>query len=201
MSTDVKAAASHPKVHELIRDRWSPRAFSDQDVSPDDLAAILDAARWAASSYNEQPWRFIVATKHDPAGYQKLLSLLVPFNQSWAKSAPILILMVAKKTFTHNQQPNRYAVHDAGAALANLSLQATALGLHNHSMAGFDYERARTELNLPDDYEVAAVTALGYVGSPDQLSDDLRQRELETRQRKPLSQLAFTTEWETPFQF
>jgi nitroreductase len=168
-------------------------------VSKDDLTAILEAGRWAASSYNEQPWRFIVATKQDPAAYQKLLSLLIPFNQDWAKSAPVLILTVAKKTFTNNQKPNRYALHDAGAALANMALQATELGLHIHGMGGFDYERARTELNIPEEYEIGAFAALGYSGSPDSLPESLAQMEVSPRQRKPLSEIAFTTSWETPF--
>ena len=188
-----------PEVHELIRNRWSPRAFSDQEVSSQDLASILEAAHWAASSYNEQPWRFIVATKHDNDAYQKLLSLLVPFNQTWAKTAPVLILVLAKKTFSHNDTPNKYAMHDAGAALANLFLQATALGMHAHGMAGFDYDRARTELKIPDDYETAAFAALGYMGSIDQLPADLQKGELAPRKRKPLSELAFTTTWQTPY--
>ena len=191
MSIDPHAIPVNPNVHELIRSRWSPRAFLDKDVSAEDLGLVLDAARWAASSFNEQPWRFIVATKHDPESYQKLLGLLLPFNQAWAKAAPVLILTVAKKTFSHNQQPNRYAQHDAGAALANLFLQATALGLHGHGMAGFDQNRARTELNIPDDYEPAAFTVLGYAGSPDSLPEGLKERETAPRQRKPLSDLTF----------
>jgi nitroreductase len=199
LNTDLKAATTHPKVHALIRSRWSPRAFSDKEVPAGDLAAILDAARWAASSYNEQPWRFIVATKQDPEAYQKLLGLLLPFNQAWAKTAPVLILMAAKKTFTHNHTPNKYALHDTGAALANLFLQATALGLHAHGMAGFDYDRARSELKIPDDYETAAFVALGYAGSPDQLPDAQKKSELGPRSRKPLSEIVFTTTWESPF--
>jgi nitroreductase len=199
LNTDLKAATTHSKVHALIRSRWSPRAFSDKEVPAGDLAAILDAARWAASSYNEQPWRFIVATKQDPEAYQKLLGLLLPFNQAWAKTAPVLILMAAKKTFTHNHTPNKYALHDTGAALANLFLQATALGLHAHGMAGFDYDRARSELKIPDDYETAAFVALGYAGSPDQLPDAQKKSELGPRSRKPLSEIVFTTTWESPF--
>ncbi len=189
MSIDI-AQHTLPRVHELIQNRWSPRAFSEQSVSREDLAALFDAARWAASSYNEQPWRFIVATKQDPDAYQKLLSLLVPFNQNWAKTAPVLILMVAKKTFTQNGKPNSYALHDAGAALAQLALQATAMGLHAHGMAGFDHDRARTELQIPDDYDTAAFVALGYVDPG---------AEPTPRQRKPLSEIVFTTTWQTPF--
>jgi nitroreductase len=198
-TTELKTAVTHPKVHDLIRERWSPRAFSEQEVSTDDLTAVLEAGRWAASSFNEQPWRFIVATKQQPAAFQKLLSLLAPFNQDWAKSAPVLLLSVAKKTFTHNQEPNKYALHDAGAALANMALQATELGLHLHGMGGFDYDRARTELNIPDDYETGAFAALGYVGSPEQLPERFAKMEESPRQRKPLSEIAFTTSWGTPF--
>ncbi len=199
MTNEIKLASANPKVHELIRQRWSPRAFSDQPVSAEDLAVILDAGHWAASSYNEQPWRFIVATKENPAEFAKLLGLLVPFNQAWAKSAPVLILLIAKKTFSHNQAPNKYALHDAGAALAYMALQATALGLYVHGMAGFDHERAMSELNIPDDFETAAFAALGYLGSPDQLPEGAKQQELAPRQRKPLSEIAFTTTWTTPF--
>jgi len=194
-------STDHSKVHELIRDRWSPRAFSEKEVAPEDLEIILDAAHWAASSFNEQPWRFIVATKKDPTAYQKLLSVLVPFNQDWAKPGPVVILIAAKKTFTHNQNPNRYALHDAGAALTTLFLQATALGMHAHGMAGLDYDKARTELQIPEDFEIAACTALGYLGSPDQLPEGLQKQETATRQRRPLSEVAFTTSWQTPYPF
>lgn len=190
---DQKAAASLPTVHELIRHRWSPRSFSEQEVTMADLCTVLDAARWAASSYNEQPWRFLVGRKQDPAAYQTMLGLLAPFNQAWAKSAPVLILIVAKKNFTHNNTPNAYAVHDAGAALAQLALQATALGLHVHGMAGFDRDKARTELKIPDDYEFAAFSALGYLGPAENLpAGQLRDQEVAPRTRKPLAELAFT---------
>jgi nitroreductase len=186
-------------VHELIRNRWSPRGFSEKPVSTEDLATILDAGHWAASSYNEQPWRFIVATKQDPDAYKKMLDILVPFNQSWAQSAPVLMLIAAKKTFSHNNSPNAYALHDAGAALATMALQATALGLHIHGMAGFDHDRARTELGIPADFDIAAFSALGYLGSPDNLPEGLKQQELAPRTRKPLADVVFTTTWQTPF--
>ncbi|HZQ56293.1 MAG TPA: nitroreductase family protein [Bryobacteraceae bacterium] len=193
-----KLADTLPGVHELIRARWSPRAFSSRDVSDEDLKTILDAARWAASSNNEQPWRFLVARKSDPAAHDKLLNLLLPGNQSWAKFAPVLMIMAAKRTFSHNGAPNLYAVHDTGQALAHLFLQATALGLHAHGMAGFDRERARKELHIPDDYELGAAVALGYLGSPDQLSERHRQSELARRQRKPLNEIVFGADWNQP---
>ena len=161
---------------------------------------MLEAARWAASSYNEQPWRFFVARRADGASYQKLLNLLVPFNQAWAKTAPVLMIMVAKKTFSHDGSPNRFGMHDAGQAMANLFLQAIALGLHAHGMAGLDVERARKELNIPDDYDVAAAIALGYLAPPDQLPEQHRKSETAKRQRKPLSEIVFGANWEEPLQ-
>jgi nitroreductase len=194
----AKIADTLPAVHALIRSRWSPRSFSDRQVSPEDLHTILEAARWAPSSYNEQPWRFLVATKSDVAAYQKLLGLLVEFNQQWARTAPVLIITAAKKTFAHNGKPNRHGMHDAGAALAYLMLQATALGLHAHGMAGFDHERARKELGIPDDYEVGAAVALGYVDAPEKLPEQYRAGETSPRQRKPLNEIVFGGQWEQP---
>ena len=193
-----KLADTVPAVHELIRARWSPRAFANRDVSDEDLRTIFEAARWAASSFNEQPWRFLVARKSDAAAHDKILHLLMPFNQAWAKSAPVLFIMAAKKTFSHNGSPNLYAVHDAGQALAHIFLQATALGLHAHGMAGFDRDRARVELGIPNDYELGAAVALGYLGSPDQLTEAQRQQELAKRTRKPLSEIVFGAEFGQP---
>src|SRR5690242_14093811 len=121
---EIKQADTLPTVHELIRSRWSPRSFSDRPISNEDLNTILEAARWAASSFNEQPWRFIVARKSDGAAYDRLLHLLVPGNQDWARRAPVLIIMAAKRTFSHNGAPNVYGFHDAGQALAHIFLQA-----------------------------------------------------------------------------
>ncbi len=176
-----KWAEIAPSVHELIRRRWSPRAFSDREVSVEDLRVMLEAARWAASSSNEQPWRFVVARKSDPEAFSKILALLVPGNQAWAKAAPVLIIMAAKKTIGKDDAPNHYAMHDAGQAFANLALQAVALGLHAHGMAGFDRARARIELRIPADFEVAAA---------------IRERELGKRHRKPLNELAFSGHWD-----
>jgi nitroreductase len=195
-----KIADTLPSVHELIRRRWSPRSFSAREVSTEDLKTILEAARWAASSNNEQPWRFLVARKSDGAAYERILHLLVPANQAWAKTAPVLIIMAAKRTFSHNGSPNRYGLHDAGQALAHLFLQAIALGLHAHGMAGFDADRARKELEIPDDYDLGAAVALGYLASPDQLPEKYRQSEVSKRQRKPLNEIVFGANWNEPLQ-
>jgi nitroreductase len=197
-SPPAKLAQTLPSVHPLIRSRWSPRSFSSREVTAQDLRTLLEAARWAASSFNEQPWRFLIATKADPAAFRKLLGLLSEGNQQWAQAAPVLMITAAKKTFTRNGAPNRFALHDAGQALANLMLEATALGLYVHAMAGLDTERARRELNIPDDYEVGAAVAIGYLGSPEQLPERLRQSEDAPRRRKPLEEIVFGAGWNLP---
>jgi nitroreductase len=192
----LKHAPPVAGVEDIFLKRWSPRAFADREVSSDDLKKIFEAARWAASSYNEQPWRFFVGRRGD-ATYQKIFDSLVEFNQGWAKSAPVLILSVASKKFQHNGSPNLFALHDTGAATAILGLQATALGLHTHSMAGLDRDKARKAFNVPEDFEIGAVTALGYFGDPDTLPEQLRTTEVAPRQRKSLNQIVFS-EWEKP---
>ena len=183
---------------DVILHRWSPRSFSDRDVSADDLKKVFEAARWSASSFNEQPWRFFVG-RHGDATYTRIFDSLVTPNQAWAKTAPVLILSVARKHFSHNGDRNAHAWHDVGQATANLALQATALGLHTHSMAGFDHAKAQHAFRLPDDYETVAVTALGYVGDPSVLPDHLRKMEESPRQRKELKDLVFA-DWEQPAQ-
>jgi nitroreductase len=192
----LKHAPDGAGVEHLIRRRWSPRAFADKDVSADDLKKLFEAARWAASSFNEQPWRFLVGRRGDET-YKKIFGALVEFNQSWAKSAPVLVLSVAKKTFSASGQPNRYGLHDTGAATTLLSLQATANGLHTHSMAGFDAEQARASFAIPSDYDIGAVTALGYFGDPESLPDQMQKTEVAPRQRKPLEEFVFS-DWDKP---
>jgi nitroreductase len=187
----LKAAQTRQPIHELIGKRWSPRAFSDREVSPEQLVSLLEAARWSPSSFNEQPWRFIVGRKSDPETYAKLLGSLIEFNQLWARSAPILILTIAKKTFSHNGTPNLYALHDAGMALNNLALQATALGLSAHFMAGFNHSIARTAFQISDDYALGAAGAIGYAGDPHTLPANLREMEVSPRTRKPLEELIY----------
>lgn len=192
----LKHASSTHGAHELLLSRWSPRAFADREVSSEDLKSLFDAARWAASSYNEQPWRFLVGRRGDDT-YKKIFDSLVEFNQGWAGSAPVLVLSVGKKTFTHSGTPNYHALHDTGAATANLGLQATARGLHTHSMAGFDHDKARSLFGIPADYDIGAVTAIGYFGDPNSLPDQLRQTEESPRQRKGLEEFVFA-DWDQP---
>lgn len=155
------------------------------------MTSLLEAARWAPSCFNEQPWRFIVARKSEPETYGKLLGALVEANQLWARSAPVLILSLAKKTFTHNGTPNLYALHDAGMAFGDLALQATAMGLSVHFMGGFNRTVARTAFQIPDDYELGAAGAIGYAGDPETLPEKYRQSELAPRTRKPLAELIY----------
>jgi nitroreductase len=187
----LKAAQTQTPIHELIGTRWSPRAFSGRPVTPEQVASLLEAARWAPSAYNEQPWRFVVASKSDPETYGKLLGSLLELNQLWARSAPVLMLILAKRTFTHNGTPNLYAVHDVGMAAANLALQATALGLNVHFMAGINHATARDAFQIPSDYELGAAVAVGYPGDPGTLPEKFRLAELEPRTRKPLAELVY----------
>jgi nitroreductase len=194
-----KYADTAPGVHELFRVRWSPRSFASRPIPDEVLETILDAGRWAASSYNEQPWRFIVAKKENTEAFQKMLSVLLPFNQAWAKNASVLVLTVARSNFSHNETRNAYAMHDAGAALAYMMLQAAESGLQAHGMAGFDQEKAREVFNIPPEFQIGAVAAFGYPDSAEKLSDDqLKQRELAPRTRKPLSEIAFNGRWGEP---
>ena len=189
-----KPALNDYPIHDLLRSRWSPRAYSDRSVEQNKLLSLLEAARWAPSSYNHQPWSFIVATKDNTAEYEKLLSILVEFNQGWAKTAPVLILAVAKVR-TDDGKINRYAFHDVGLALENLILQATSFDLFAHQMGGFNADKAKTEYQIPEDYEPATALTIGYAGDPQILPDGLKERELAPRVRKPLQEFVFSGQW------
>jgi nitroreductase len=194
MSILKRPAETSTAIHDLIAHRWSPRAFESKPVEPEKLRSLLEAARWAPSSYNAQPWYFIVGTKDNPENYKRVLESLIEFNQGWAKNAPVLALSVAKLKFDDGK-PNRHAFHDVGQAAANLSLQAEASGLSVHQMAGIDPEKARKLFNIPADYEAVAGIAIGYPGDPASLPEGLRERELAPRQRKPLDSFVFTGSW------
>lgn len=190
-----KRATTQVPIHDLVAERWSPLSFADRAVEPEKLLALLEAARWAPSSFNEQPWVYFVATKAEPDEYDKLFQCLMSGNQPWAQAAPILMLSVAHLKFNRNEKPNRHAYHDVGLASATLSLQATALGLVVHQMAGFDQERTRAALAIPADWDPVAMMALGYPGEPSALPEALQEREVAPRTRKELADFIFTGQW------
>jgi nitroreductase len=188
----LKQAPAVEGVLPAVLARWSARSFADREVSPADLAKVFEAARWSASAYNEQPWRFLVGARNSST-YKKIFSTLIGFNQSWAGAAPVLILGVASSKFSHNGSPNAYGIYDLGAAASILTLQAAALGLKTHSMAGYDQAAARAALAIPDDYALGAVIALGYQGEPSALGQEqLIAMETAPRERKPLSEFVLS---------
>ena len=198
MSLPTKPAVTSTPVHPLIRDRWSPRAFADHLVPRDTVVAVLEAGRWAASSNNGQPWRWIVATKDDPGAHAKAVACFSPRNQRWVSHAPVVMFVCARRTFEANGNPNPHSWYDAGAAAAQIGLQATALGLVVHQAAGIDRDKVRAEYGVPEDVDVCAGLALGYQGDPDLLPEELPGREREPRKRKPLGELVFSNVFGTP---
>ena len=188
------APVDHP-IEEILKRRWSPRAFSDRRVEHQKLQSLFEAARWAASSFNEQPWSFIVATKDNSEEYATLLSCLTEKNQQWAQLAPVLMVSVAKLTFEKNGKPNRHAFHDVGMAVANMIVQATAFGLYVHQMAGFSVEKVRETYSVPEGFEPVAAIAIGYPDDPNVLPEQFRQQEIGPRQRKPIVSFIFETKW------
>lgn len=177
-------------IHELIATRWSPREFLSRAVEPEKLRVLFEAARWAASCFNEQPWRFIVATKDDPDGFGKVLGLLAEKNQQWAKTGWVLGFSAGKKTFTQTGAPDRFGLHDTGAASANLAIEAVAVGLRAHFMGGFDAQRARTEFHVPDDFEIGAAFAVGYIDEATTVPP--------ARARKAIEEIVFSGDWGSP---
>ena len=182
-------------VNQLIRDRWSPRAFSDQPISPADLRSLFEAARWAPSSSNEQPWAFLVATRHDHENFTKALQPLVEFNVNWAKHAYVLGFAVSELAFAKNKTPNRNAQYDTGAAMSQLTTEATSRGLLVHQMAGFDPDTAREVFEIPAGWDAIAAFAIGYPGDPAALPQPYRDRETAPRARKPIREFVMSCKW------
>ena len=191
----IKQATTDYPIQPLLAERWSPYGFAERPVAAADLRSLFEAARWAASSYNEQPWTYFVATKSDPPEFERLLCCLVEGNQAWAKAAPVLALGVVSRRFARNNKENRAAVHDLGLAAGNLVLEATARGLRVHQMIGILPDKAREVYRIPEHYEAYTALAIGYEADPAQLPDGLRERDTTPRQRKPLSQFVFSGKW------
>ena len=193
MPKDEQKICEYP-IHPLIASRRSIRAFATKSIEPETLTSLMEAARWAPSSMNEQPWSFIVAVKANRSDFDRLLGCLLEFNVQWAQHAPVLLLSVAKLTFGSGEL-NRHAFHDVGQAIANLTFQATVSGLLVHQIAGFDIEKARREFSIPQDYEPVAVAAIGYPGNSAELPEKLRKKDENPRKRKPLTTFVFEGGW------
>ena len=191
----IKQAANEQPIHELIARRWSPYAFDARPVAKADALSLFEAARWTASSFNEQPWSYLIATQEEPEEFAKLLSCLVEGNQAWAKAAPLLAIGVASLNFKLNSKPNTAALHDLGAAACSLTFEATARGLMVHQMIGIVPERARELYGIPEGYAAVTGIAIGYVGDPNQLPEKMKARDLAPRTRKPLKEFIFTGQW------
>lgn len=193
-----KPAQTQFPIHELLKKRWSPRVFSPRAVPRETLMSLFEAARWSASSYNEQPWRFIVARREDAPEFQRMLECLVPANQAWAKGAPVLVIGVKKRDFTLNGHPNRVALHDLGAAAASLTFEATHRGLFVHQMAGIDQARCKQTYKIPDGFDAETALAIGHGVEEKDIPAEMKASETEARARKPFGEFVFGAEFGKP---
>lgn len=199
-------ATTHPKfantdhpVLPVIAERWSPYAYEPRAVEREKLLSCLEAARWAPSSYNEQPWTFLLAERTDATAFATMVDCLVEGNRGWAKNAGVLMLSVVAKSFVKNGKPNKAAEHDIGLAAANMVLQATALGLQGHQMIGIEPAKIRAVYKVPEGYEPLTAIAIGYPAPvPPNASDPIAQRDLGRRQRKPLAEIIISNTWGNP---
>lgn len=192
-TSTATAVLNSTELLDVIQRRWSPRAFSSRPVAAEELALLFEAARWAPSAMNDQPWTFVLGDKHtNPDTYTRIFDTLVPQNQAWAQAAPVLVLVLARTVFARNGRPSPTALYDTGMAAAQLVLQATALGLVIHQMGGFEPGKAREYLSIPEQYHPVAVMAIGWPGDADTLSEELRERERAPRQRKPVNEVVLT---------
>lgn len=187
-------------VHDFIRQRWSSRGFSGRPVTDEALRSLFEAARWSASSFNDQPWRFIVAKPDAPGEFDRLLDCLVTSNRTWAHRAGALILSLVVPNFSHNGKPNVHAWHDVGLAVGQMTFQATALGMAIRQMAGFHEEKVRETYRLPPGVDPVSVIALGVPMNEEELPDAIRRKELAPReQRRPQKAFVFRGAWGSPW--
>ena len=183
-----KVRKSDYSIHPIILNRWSPRSMTGDQISDQELMALFDAARWSPSSYNNQPWRFLYA-KRDTASWPLFFNLMVEGNQSWAKDAAVLVLAISSKNFDHNNKPCRTHSFDTGAAWMAMALEAAWRGYVIHGMEGFDFEKAKRDLNIPDDYQVEALIAIGKRAPITHLPPELQKREAPST-RKNIEEIA-----------
>lgn len=195
----------HPKhatpdypIHELLTTRWSPYVFDDRPIAEAELRSLFEAARWSASSYNEQPWHFMVATTRNPNAFARMLSCLVEPNQAWAQQVPVLVLGIVSTDFRQNGQPNPVAVHDLGLAAATLTLEATARGISVHQMSGILPDEAKQIYEIPDGYRAVTALAIGYAGDASKAPEQLGDRDRNPRARRPQAEFVFADSWGKP---
>ncbi|WP_027003823.1 nitroreductase family protein [Hugenholtzia roseola] len=188
----IKKLTTQTPVLDLIRNRWSPRAFAERDLSQEVVASLIEAAGCAPSAMNEQPWRFVVALRQEEAAFQTLCDLLLEGNKKWAKNAAALVVVLGKQTYSLNGKPNGNAAHDAGMATQNLLLQALSLEVYGHVMEGFEKEKATAVLGLSPDFKPVTMLALGYLGQADSLEEPYYTRETTPRSRKAVEEICFS---------
>ena len=188
-SKNKVANTSYP-VMEVVRKRWSPRSFSERQIEPADLNTLFEAASWAPSSMNEQPWKYIYAHRHD-ASFHNFLECLYPGNASWAKNAAVLLLSLSRVDHQRDGNVNRYHMYDAGAANNTMLLQAASMDIFGHLLGGYDMEKAKAVFKIPESLDPVCFIALGYLGAPEQLEEPFLNRELSERSRKPVASFAF----------
>lgn len=197
---EVKIAETSTDIHPYLKERFSPRAFADREVGREKLHKLFEAAHWAPSSSNAQPWRFMLGVGKDNT-WQQIFDCLDEGNQDWCRHAPVLVMAIAKKTFGSGDKRNRHYMHDVGQALSHLTFQAMHENIYVHQMAGFYPEKAKDVFGFPDDFEASTCVAIGYLGDPDMLSEKNRKSETQPRERKPLSDLVFNDGWGKAFRF
>ncbi len=189
-SIAAKEAQTRYPVHEFIRQRWSARAFSDRPIAHEELMTLLEAASWASSSMNEQPWVYLYAHRGEEA-FDRMYECLLPGNR-WADGAAVMLISLVRKKFSANDRPNRHAMHDVGSANTTLLLQAAAMDIFGHMMGGFDMQKTIDTFQVPEDMEVSCFIALGYLDDPEKLEEPFRTREVSPRSRKPIEAFAFS---------
>lgn len=191
----IKKREPRYNINPIFVNRWSPRSMTGEEISHDDLMGLFEAARWAPSSYNNQPWRFIYA-KRNTENWDKIYSLMVEGNKNWAKNASVLVVVVSRKDFEYNEKPARTYQFDAGSAWENLALEATSRGLATHAMQGFDYDKAKVDLEVPENFDVMAMIAIGKRGQKESLPSNLQKNEYPT-DRKPLEEIVMEGRFKT----
>lgn len=193
----IKTAKTRFSVIEPVKERWSPRSFSETPVEPEKLQSLFEAARWSASAMNEQPWRFILGIKGDPT-WDKLFDCMVEWNQKWAVHAPVLLMAISKDFYTDSGKKNDYSAYDTGQSMAQLSIQAVSLGVYVHQMAGFSAEKAIKHFSIPEGYTPLTLAAIGYPGDPEILTEPYKSRETEARVRNDFAEFVYSESFKNP---